>query len=276
MKKKQITHGIIYFLAIVWGVITLLPLLITVAASFKNNNEIYLGLFNLPKVWRWTNYPQAVATANALRSITNSLFLALTTTLLVSVVGMMASYALSRKSRIGFMKPLNLLFMIGVMVPVHCTIVPISNIATTLGAKNQYWFLILVYTTFNLAQAIFLYVGFLNGIDKEIDEAAIIDGCGDVSLLIKVLTPICKPILATEAIFVFIYGYSELIFSLILVSDESKMTVSRAMLNFSGNHNVDYGPQFAFVVMAMIPMVLIYIIFHEKVEAGMMAGALKG
>lgn len=89
------------------------------------------------------------------------------------------------------------------MVPVHCTIVPISNIASAVHAKDQYWFLLLVYTTFNLAQAIFLYTGFLNGIDKGLDEAAIIDGCGDIKLLTKVLLPVCKPIIATEAIFVF-------------------------------------------------------------------------
>ena len=85
------------------------------------------------------------------------------------------------------------------MIPVHCTIVPISSIASSLGAKDSYWFLILVYIAFNLAQAVYLYIGFIQGIDKELDEAAIIDGCNDVSLLTKILTPICKPIIATES-----------------------------------------------------------------------------
>ena len=97
--------------------------------------------------------------------------------------------------------------MVGVMIPVHCTIVPISSIASSIGAKNSYWFLILVYTAFNLEQAVYLYIGFIQGIDRELDEAAIIDGCNDVFLLTKILAPICKPIIATEAIFVFIYGY---------------------------------------------------------------------
>ena len=97
--------------------------------------------------------------------------------------------------------------MVGVMIPVHCTIVPISSIASSMGAKNSYWFLVLVYTAFNLAQAVYLYIGFIQGIDRELDEAAIIDGCNDVFLLTKILAPICKPIIATETIFVFIYGY---------------------------------------------------------------------
>lgn len=274
MKKKTV-HGIVYFLAFLWCVITILPLVITFISSFKNNNEIYLGLFHLPDIWRVSNYPNAVKTANALRAIGNSLFMAVATTIMVTIVGMMASYVLSRK-RLFFIKPLNIFFMIGVMVPVHCTLIPISNVASSLHAKDNYWFLLLVYTTFNLAQAIFLYTGFMNGIDRGLDEAAIIDGCGDIKLLTKVLTPICKPIIATEAIFVFIYGYSELIFSLTLISTDVKYTVSRAMLNFTGNHTIDLGAQFAFVIMAMVPTIVIYLLFHEKVEAGMLSGAVKG
>lgn len=274
MKRKAV-HTVLYTLAFLWCLITILPLVITLMSSFKNNNEIYLGLFNLPEVWRVSNYSNAVETANALTAVFNSLFMAITTTIMVTVIGMMASYVLSRK-KLFFVKPLTIFFMVGVMVPVHCTLIPISNIASAMHAKNQYWFLLLIYTTFNLAQAIFLYTGFMNGIDKGLDEAAIIDGCGDIKLLTQILLPICKPIIATEAIFVFIYGYSELIFSLTLITSNAKYTVSRAMLNFTGNHTIDLGAQFAFVIMAMIPTILIYLFFHEKVEAGMLAGAVKG
>lgn len=234
-----------------------------------------MGLFKMPEIWRVENYVKAANGANALGSIGNSLFLAVATTILVSVVGMMAAYILARK-KLFFVKPIYMLFMVGVMVPVHCTLVPISGIATALNAKDAYWFIILVYSAFNLAQAVFLYTGFIEGIDRELDEAAIIDGCNDVNLLTRVLLPVCKPILATEAIFVFIYGYSELIFSLVLLSKPEKYTVSRAMLGFTGSHSTDMGPQFAFVVMAVIPTVVIYILFHEKVESGILSGAVKG
>ena len=205
-----------------------------------------MGVFEMPEYWRMENYIKANEMANAFRSIGNTIFLALITAALVTVIGMMEAYILARK-RLFFVKQLYLFFMVGVMIPVHCTIVPISSIASSIGAKNSYWFLVLVYTAFNLAQAVYLYIGFIQGIDKELDEAAIIDGCNDVSLLTKILTPICKPIIATKAIFVFIYGYGELIFSLILLSKPEKYTASRAMLNFTGEHSTDMGPQFAFI-----------------------------
>lgn len=276
-RKKPIRIGtvLLYIFAIVWAVCTLFPVLVTVLASFKSNSEIYLNLLSLPQEWLFSNYVSANETAHALRTITNSLMVAFFTTIANTIVGMMAGYILSRKSY-GFLKYVYLFFMIGVMVPVHCTLVPINNIATALSAKNNLMFLILVYVAFNMSQAIFLYVGFLDSIGKDIDEAAIIDGCNDWSLLWRILFPICKPILATEAIFIFIAGYSELVFSMILMTDERRFTVSRAMLNFSSVHTQDIAPQFAFVVMSFIPMVIIYVIFHNQIEKGMLSGAIKG
>lgn len=210
-----------------------------------------------------------------MKSIGNSLFVAIATLVVTVIIAMPAAYVIARKS-FGYLKAAYFLFMAGVMVPVHCTLVSVSKISSALGTKNSYAFLILIYTAFNLSQAIFLFTGYIQGLDRGLDEAAKIDGCGDLKLLTTILTPICKPIIATEAILVFIYGYSELIFSRILITDSNKYTISRAMLNFTANFTTDYGPQFAFVIMSMIPMLIIYLVLHEKVEAGMLAGAVKG
>ena len=206
-------------------------------------------------------------------------------TLFPVVVTVMASFKtnseiylnlLSLPKKIMFQKWVYVFFMIGVMVPVHCTLIPINNIATALNAKNNLFFLILIYVAFGMSQAIFLYTGFMDGISRNLDEAAIIDGCNNWQLLWKILFPVCKPIIATEAIFVFIYGYSELVFSMILMTDTKYFTVSRAMLNFSSAHTQEIGSQFAYVVMSVIPMLIIYIVFHKQIEKGMLSGAIKG
>lgn len=264
-----------YFIAIFMAVVTFFPLIVTLISSLKTNDEILLGMFSIPKVWNFQNYPDAIRIANALKSIGNSLFVAIATLVVTVIIAMPAAYVIARKS-FGYLNAAYFLFMAGVMVPVHCTLVSVSKISSALGTKNSYAFLILIYTAFNLSQAIFLFTGYIQGLDRGLDEAAKIDGCGDLKLLTTILTPICKPIIATEAILVFIYGYSELIFSLILITDSNKYTISRAMLNFTANFTTDYGPQFAFVIMSMIPMLIIYLVLHEKVEAGMLAGAVKG
>lgn len=279
MKKKQnlekIGTGVLYALAILFAAGTFLPLIITLLSSFKTNDDLLLGMFSLPKTWQFSNYPEAVRTASAFRSIGNSLFVAIATLVLTVIIALPAAYVLARKPYT-YLKGIYFLFMAGVMVPVHTTLVSISKFSNTLGARNSYAFLILIYVAFNLSQATFLFTGYIRGISRELDEAAKIDGCGDLRLLVSILLPVCKPILATEAILVFIYGYSELIFSLILISDSSKYTISRSMLNFTSNYTTSYGPQFAFVIMSMIPMLIIYLVLHEKVESGILAGAVKG
>lgn len=276
--NKQKMHGgkiALYVIAILWTVVTLFPVVVTVMASFKTNSEIYLNLLSFPKKIMFQNYISANKTADALNTIKNSLVVATLTTVFNTVVGMMAAYILSRKDY-KFLKWVYVFFMIGVMVPVHCTLIPINNIATALNAKNNLFFLILIYVAFGMSQAIFLYTGFMDGISRNLDEAAIIDGCNNWQLLWKILFPVCKPIIATEAIFVFIYGYSELVFSMILMTDTKYFTVSRAMLNFSSAHTQEIGSQFAYVVMSVIPMLIIYIVFHKQIEKGMLSGAIKG
>ena len=97
-----------------------------------------------------------------------------------------------------------------------------------------------------------------------------------MQILFRVLLPVCTPIISTEAILAFIAGYGELIFGMTLMSDQSKYTVARAMLTFTGGYKVSLGPIFSCIIVAVIPMIVIYIAFHEKVQEGMLTGAIKG
>lgn len=276
MKRKSKEKIILYIIAILWLITTLLPLAYAVISSFKTNEEMFQSALSLPAHWRVENYVMANEIGHALRSIGNSIFVAVSTTIIEVVVAMMAAYAISRKRHIFFARYAYMLFVIGVMVPIHSTLVPISSMAASLGMKNNFFYLILVYVCFNLAQGIFLFTGYLDSIGREVDEAAIIDGCGDLELLWRVLLPISKPIIATEAIFSFIYAYGELVFSLTLMSDAEKYTVPRAMLSFYGELSVQLGPQYAFIIISAIPVVIIYVLFHNQIQSGVMSGAVKG
>lgn len=117
----------LYVIAILWTVVTLFPVVVTVMASFKTNSEIYLNLLSFPKKIMFQNYISANKTADALNTIKNSLVVATLTTVFNTVVGMMAAYILSRKDY-KFLKWVYVFFMIGVMVPVHCTLIPINSI----------------------------------------------------------------------------------------------------------------------------------------------------
>ena len=257
MRKKGFDI-IAYGFAFIWLIVTIFPLVITFLCSFKNNEGINLSMFALPDIWHWENYAAAVERANILRAVFNSIFLAIMTTLLVEVIGMMAAYVLSRKN-FRVLSVISILFLFGVMVQIHCTVIPINNLATAL----------------HLAQSIFLFTGYLQGISRDLDEAAIIDGANDVVLLFKILMPVSKPIMSTVAVLSFVYCYGELMFSMTLLTKVEKFTVSRAMLTFSGEE-LQLGPIFACIIIAVVPIIIFYLAFHEKVQDGMMQGAIKG
>lgn len=272
--KTKIGKGFAYLFAVLWMVVALAPLVLALLSSFKDNAEIYRRPWQLPESFAWNNY-QAAMDVGAISAVGNSLMVAFLTAVGVIVVALLASYPMSRKN-IRWVKNSYTLFVIAVMIPVHTTLIPISTLSNILNAKDQYWYLILVYIAFNMAQSIFLISGTMNGISREIDEAAIIDGSGELRLLFQILTPICKPILATEAIFAFVYAYGELIFSLTLISDRALYTVSRAMLAFYGDGDLKLGPIFAFIVISAIPSMLVYVLFHKQIQKGVMSGAIKG
>jgi len=275
MKKLSIGKIIAYLFAVFWIFATIAPLILAFLSSFKDNSEIYLRPWQLPLSWFPKNYIFAITEINALRSIANSLVVALATAGVIILVALLASYPISRKN-LPIVKRMYTLFVIAVMVPVHSALIPISNLASSINARNQFWFLVLVYASFSLAQSIFLISGYMDSISREIDEAAIIDGCNDIRLLFSILTPICKPIIATQAIFTFVFSYGELIFALTLLSDSKLYTVSRALLSFYGDGDVRLGGVFAFIMMAVVPSIIVYTFFHKQVQSGVTAGAVKG
>lgn len=272
---KKISNNLIQIFAWLWAAITLYPLIITIFCSFKENNEIYGNMFAVPKEWHFSNYVDALFSANMLRAIGNSLFLAICTTILVVVVGLLASYVFARM-KYKFLTPCFMLFMLGVMIPIHTTIIPISKIAADIGGYDKFWMLILTYTTFQLPQAIFLMTGYIRGISRELDEAAVIDGCNLWQIIFKIILPISKPIIATVSILAFVFSYSELVFSVILLSSPEKYPVSRSLMYFKGDFSVRMGPVFASIILAVLPLTIIYLLFHEKVQEGMLAGSIKG
>lgn len=276
MKTKRIVlPAFLYLFAAFWTFMTLFPLVLTVMSSLNDNEGILLGMLNFPETLMWSNYAAAIQRANMGRAVLNSILMATASTLVVIMVGMMASYVLSRK-QFKLNKFIFALFIIGVMVPIHSTIIPIASLATSIGGRNTYWYITMVYATFNLSQAVFLFTGYLSGIDRELDEAATIDRCTPIELLIRILMPVSKPVIATVAILTFIFGYGELIFAMLLLTDERMFNIARAMLTFQGGYQDQLGPIFASIVIAVTPMIAIYVIFHTKIQSGMLAGAVKG
>lgn len=274
IKKENILPTVF---SIVWSVLTLYPFITTLFSSLKNNDEIFGNMFAPPTVFRFQNYIDAIRGARMDRAIFNSLFVTSITTVMLVAVGSMAAYALAR-FRYKILNYVYVLFILGIMLPIHSTLIPLAKTVSTtpwLGS-NSFFTLMLIYTAFQLPVTIFIITGFMRGISRELDEAATIDGCGPVRILFQIILPLAKPGIATAAIISYLFVYNELIFAVIFLSKPAKFTISLAMLYFVGDRTMRMGPIFASIILAVLPMICIYLLFSERVQKGMTAGAIKG
>lgn len=276
IRNKSIGSWFLSIFAVAWSIITLFPFIITILSSFKTNDEIFGAMLQWPSKLIWANYHAAMTTANMGRSILNSIYLSSISTVLLVIAASLTSFVFARM-QIKFTKFLYMLFVFGILLPIHATLIPLAKIisSTPFLSSNSYFTLMLIYVAFQLPIAVFIITAFMNGISKELDEAAIIDGCTTPRLFFNIILPITKPAIATTAIISFLFFYNELVFAVVFLSEKSLYTISLGMLQFVGYRTVQMGPIFASIVVSIIPMLTIYLLFQNQVQKGMVAGAVK-
>ncbi|RUS47480.1 carbohydrate ABC transporter permease [Cohnella sp. AR92] len=265
-----------YLLAIMGSVMFLYPLLFTVQASLKDNVEIYNDKpFALPTQWLWSNYHEAFSEGKIGWAVLNSAFYATAGTALALLLGIMAAFVLSRL-RFRFREGFYLYFTTGLMIPVFSLIIPISRMIGTVHGFNNFFVMIVLYGVFQLPFTIFLVTGFMKGISRELDESAMIDGCSPARLLFRILLPLTMPAVSTAGILAFFDIYNDLIWNVLLVTKDSMFNISVALMSFIGEHgSARMGPMFAGIIITIVPTIVVYLLFQEKVESGLSAGAVK-
>lgn len=271
------SYWVLGLFAIIWAVITLYPFIITIFSSLKNNDEIFGSMLKLPSDPIWHNYYIAIHDAKILRTIMNSVFLSVISTIGMLLFGSMIAYVLSRTKHV-YNKYVLGIFLAGIVLPIYATLVPLMKLVSKISflRPNSFYTLMFIYIAICLPEAIFIISGYMKGISKELDEAAIIDGCNTPQLFFKILLPISVPALATSAIIAFLNCYNEMVFALLFITEKTMYTVSIGLLYFVGKKTVDMGPMFAAIILATLPMLIFYMFFQERIQSGMVAGSVKG
>lgn len=277
MREKKVSFGnvICYMILILWGIITIYPLIYTFISSFKTETDMFSNLFGLPREYIYSNYTDLFTEMNLLRNIMNSLFLAVMTVMLQLIFGSMASYIIAHFS-MKLNNKIMLYFIIGMLIPVHAIIIPISIIAKAVNGYNSFWFIIAIYVATGLPYLIFVVTGFMRSIPRELIEAAIVDGCNANQTFWKVVLPLSKPVLATMGMLSFIGAWNELILALVLLKNNATKTVSLALTLFAGERFSNYPGMCAAVIVGVLPTMVIYFMFQENIIKGMTAGSVKG
>lgn len=278
--NQKIGRGIISFITVLFSLLMLYPIIYIILGSFKENQELLLGGAKLfPSKWVIENYIQAWQTANFSVYTKNSIFLGIGVMLLTVITATMAGYVFSRKKFKGkeFIYGIFLAFMFVNVGSV--TLRPLFELSVKLNLNKSLWSVIFIITGTGQATYIFLCRGFVNSIPKELDEAARIDGCTFFQTFYKIIFPLLKPITSTVALLSFRAGWNEYILPLVFTMSNDSMrplTVGVNMLKNNGDGAAAWNIMFAGATLAIIPMILIYLLFSKYFMQGTTAGAVKG
>ncbi|MFE5324405.1 carbohydrate ABC transporter permease [Paenibacillus sp. NPDC056579] len=266
---------VILFLSVLF-VTQLYPLIWLLTYSLKTNEEILSGsFFSLPSVPQWSNYKDAYEAGNYLRYLFNSFFVTSVTMIAVIILSAMAAYAISR-FRWRYGQAVMLVFLIGMMIPLQSTLLPLMIIFKHLGILNTHGALILPYIAFSTPIAVFILSGFLKSIPHEIEESAIMDGASVYRTFRSIILPVSVPPIMTVCILTFISIWNEYILAATFISSEKLKTLPFGVYSFVSQYSVNYGAIGAFLVMGALPVIIIYFLLSEKITKGMVAGAVKG
>lgn len=267
---------ILWVILILVAVIQLFPLIWLIDFSLGSSNEMFTnGLLIIPEKIRWDNYVKAFVDGNFLHYLRNSILINTLAVLLVVIISIMAAYACQRMNwkLNGFVKTLLLL---GMMIPIHATLLPNYKIYNMLHLTDTIWALLIPYVAFSLPQGMFLMTGFIQSVPKELEEAAVMDGCGIYRIVFQIITPLLKPSIATVAIMTFLNNWNEFMMASTYLSTPTWKTLPFSVLEFTGEYSSNYAVQFAVMALTAAPAVIVYVLLNKHITKGVAMGAVKG
>ncbi|ULO04680.1 carbohydrate ABC transporter permease [Paenibacillus sp. 19GGS1-52] len=273
---SKLKKGVVYLLFAIPVVTQLYPLLWLVLYSLKTNEEIMDGsFFSFPKAIQWHNYSEAYTSGSYLKYLTNSVFVTGVTMIFVILLASMAAYAISR-FRWKYGNMVMTIFLMGMMIPMQATLLPLMIIFKHIHVLNTHWSLILPYVAFSTPIAVFILTGFMKAIPHEIEESAFIDGANIYRIFRSIILPVSVPPVMTVCILTFINIWNEYILAATFISSEKLKTLPFGVYTFVSQYSVNYGDIGAFLVMGALPVILIYFFLSNQITKGMVAGAVKG
>jgi multiple sugar transport system permease protein len=277
MTGKRIISILAHRLAILaYVVFALFPLYWLLKVSVTPNKLLYSeGIRLWPSRTTFEHFEFVLRHSDFPIFFKNSLIVSGSTAIIVTVLASLAGYAMSRFTFRGKYWIVTLMLLTQ-MFPLVMLVAPIFKMLSPLGLTNSLTGLVIVYTAFNVPFATFLMQSFFDGIPKDLEEAAMIDGATQFVAFREIILPLTLPGIAATLGFVFTAAWSELLFSLMLISGNAAATFPVGLLSFVSKFSVDFGQMMAAGVMALIPACLFFLLIQRYLVQGLTAGAVKG
>ncbi|WP_052019613.1 carbohydrate ABC transporter permease [Paenibacillus sp. JCM 10914] len=258
------------------AVFTLFPIYMGLLNSLKTEGEMLSNIMAFPSQIQFSNYADAFHKINFMRSLWNTTVIAVIGLAGIIVFASLAGYKLSRTpgKLSGF---LFALFVMSMLIPFHSVMITLNRVAKVLGVQGSTIGLGFIYIGLGVSMAIFLYHGFVKSIPRELDEAAVIDGCGEARLFFTVIFPLLLPITATIAILNALWIWNDFLLPLLMLTDSDTYTLLLSTNMLFGQYgNNDWSAILSALILAMLPVIVLYLLLQKYILNGVVEGAVKG
>ncbi len=260
---------------VLFSVTCIFPIIWILYSSLKTKDEFMLNIISLPEHLQFNNFYRAFIEGKMYTYFISSVLNSVVTVFFVILISFCIGYVLSRYKFKG-RDFIYTLFIAGMLIPMYALIVPLFIQFKTLGLYDKFFTLIIPYIAIRLPLAIFLFESFIKTIPVELDEAAYMDGATTFFTMVRIILPVCKPVMSTILILAFLDTWNEFPFALVLVTKDVFRTIPVGLTNFYGQYTTDYTTLMAAMVISILPVITVYLIFNKKIIQGMTAGAVKG
>jgi len=250
------------------------PLFWICMSSLKTTQEISISMWSLPRILQFQNYVDAWKMGIS-GYFLNSLIVTVSTIIGVLLFASLCAYGLSR-FRTHWLKYALIFVMGGMMLNPQVCLIPLYGLLTKLGLRNTYFAMIIPYIAFRLPLTTLLIRSFFLAVPKEIQESATLDGCTNLQIYAKLFVPMSRPILSTAAILTAYYAWNEFLFAIIFIDSNKYRTIPAGLMSFRDALQVNWGPLIAGMVIASLPLILLFVMAQKQFIRGMTEGSVKG
>jgi raffinose/stachyose/melibiose transport system permease protein len=275
--ENRLLDALRYFICAIVILVIAVPLYISVMGGLKSVGQLRAEPVALPNPYNWNQYGDMLSgkLGSFWRELGNSLIVGLGTVAVVLVTASFTGYALARL-RFRLNNVLYGYFQLGLLFPLAVAILPLYVQLRSLHLLDSHIGVILPQAAFGLSMMIMLLRGFFKGIPKELEEAAALDGYGPFGFLFRIVVPLSTPILATVSVLTLVASWNNFFTPLLVFNSQRKFTLPMGVMDFMGEHAADWNLILAFLTLAMVPAVLLYIFCQKYIVAGLTGGAIKG
>ena len=267
-------NPLIYAVALLVVVATLGPVVFAILGGFRSNAQLAADPVGLPDPWVGSNYVNVLTSSTFWRLAFNSTVVALVTTGIAVVLGVMAAYPLARYKFKG-REALTLVFTLGLLFPLTVAIIPLFLMIRDLNLNNTFWGVALPQAAFALPLTIVILRPFLMALPQELEEAAMLDGTSRIGFFWRILLPLSGPGLVTVGVLAFVASWNSYLLPLLILSDPATQTLPLGVATFSSEHAQDTAGVLAFTSLAMIPALVFFLAVEKRIVNGLQ-GAVKG